>query len=662
MDDETIYYNVVNNACEFYKQAKYNDAIILLETINVEDCDNLTVKNQYYYCKAASYEKISIYNLAIENVKKSLEIQGIDSEYYLRAYSLLGTIYKKLFQLDIALKYYEKALEISQVGQDISDIESNIGSCLMKKQQYNEALIRFQKALRIKEENQDNSNKNMIELNIAVANFYLNNEEESEKIFNKLIQDSKNKRNPQEQIFLYYNYAGALFINGHYNKTVKYLKKSLSIARKNQYKNEEQFNLRALGLTYRKNSQNEKALDCYVKSIAIAEKIGHSNINEEYSKISFYKQKGDIYQSIVELCYVLEDYKTAFIYSQKSKAKAFRDLYSVENLKILSIEEIQKILSNQRNKITIVDYFLNIDCLYIFIINQNSFACKKVDLEIDILNNLYQYFKDEIVDASDRKQVDIGEIWLESGKYFLEPISNDIKNSDIIYFIPVGIINRFPLHSLKINSERLINKCAVGYLPTISLLNTWEKNTQNAAQNVIYGFGDNVVEEAIIIQEIMKSELYIENQATKETVQKTISNKNIAYFSCHGNYDKNFPLDSGLVLSDGKYTIKDIKSMKINTDTIILSACQSGLGTIDNNNEIIGIANALLQAGVRTVIATIWSVDIQATKELMLRFINNLKTQNKIIALQNAQISLMDIINYNHPFYNAGFILLGNGF
>ena len=399
----------------------------------------------------------------------------------------MGTIYKKLSQLDIALDYYEKALKISQVKQDISDIESNIGSCLMKKELYNEALIRFQKAFKIKEENQDNRNKNMIELNIAVANFYLDNKEESEKIFNKLIQNSKNKRNPQEQIFLYYNYAGIQFINRNYNKTIEYLNKSLNIARTNQYKNEEQFNLRALGLTYRKNGQNKTALDCYVKSITIAEEIGQSNINEEYSKISFYKQKGDIYQSIVELCYVLEDYKTAFRYSQKSKAKTFRDLYSVENLKILSIEEIQKILRTQRNKITIVDYFLNIDCLYIFTIKQNSFDCKKVNLEINILNNLYKYFEEEIIDVSDRKQPDIGESWLELGNYLLKPISNDIKNSDIIYFIPAGIINRFPLHSLKINNDRLINKHAIGYLPTISLLNIWKKGNKNATQNVIYG-------------------------------------------------------------------------------------------------------------------------------------------------------------------------------
>lgn len=655
-----MYYNTVTSACELYKQNKYEDAIILLKTISAENIKDLVVKNQYYYCKAVSYEKISKYNLAIENARKSLEIQGINSEYYFRAYSLLGTIFKKLFQPDEALKYYEKALKISQLENDISDIESNIGSCLMQKQQYDEALTRFQKALTIKEKKQDDRNKDMLELNIAVTNFYLSNVEESEKIFNKLIQDTKKERNPHEQIFLYYNYAGILFTKGDFQKTIKYLKKALKIASINKYKNEEQFHLRALGLVYRKNGQKNKALDYYKKSITVAEKIGNININEEFIKISFYKQKGDIYQSIVELCYDLKDFETAFLYSQKSKAKTFRDLYSIENLKILSKAEIQVKLKNQSKKITIVDYFFSSNCLYIFTINQNSFDCKKVNLEINILNNLYKYFKEEIIEVLDRKQPDIGESWLELGNYLLEPISNDIISSDIIYFIPAGILNRFPLHSLKINNERLISKYAVGYLPTISLLNIWEKNTKIRTQNAIYGFGNSVEQEAINIKKFIKGEFYIGAQVTKEIVKKTINNKNIAYFSCHGNYSKSFPLESGITLSDGSCTIEDIKSMRINTNMVVLSACQSALGTIDNHNESIGFAQALLQAGVKTVIASLWSVDIQATEKLMSFFVENLNRQNKITSLQNAQKKLMSTSDYEHPFFHAGFILMGN--
>ncbi|MCD7779389.1 MAG: CHAT domain-containing protein, partial [Candidatus Gastranaerophilales bacterium] len=293
-------------------------------------------------------------------------------------------------------------------------------------------------------------------------------------------------------------------------------------------------------------------------------------------------------------------------------------------------------------------------------INQNNFACKKIDLETDMLNNFYQYFKEEIVSVLDREQTDIGESWLELGNYLLEPISNNIINSDIIYFIPTGMINRFPLHSLTINNERLINKFAVGYLPTISLLSIWKKDIMPTTQNVIYGFGEGVEQEATNIEKFIGGVSYIGTPATKKIVKETINNKNIAYFSCHGKYSKNFPLESGITLSDGNYTIEDIKPVNINTNMVILSACQSALGTIDNNNEIIGFAQAFLQAGVKTVIASLWSVDIQTTEKLMSFFVENLDTQNKITALQNAQKKLMNISDYNHPFFHAGFILIGN--
>ena len=64
-------------------------------------------------------------------------------------------------------------------------------------------------------------------------------------------------------------------------------------------------------------------------------------------------------------------------------------------------------------------------------------------------------------------------------------------------------------------------------------------------------------------------------------------------------------------------TVKDIKDLIINSNTIILSACESGLGTINNSNEIIGLAQAFLNTGVRTIIVSLWKIDSAATEKFM---------------------------------------------
>ena len=123
---------IVIKACDLYKQHKYNQAIELLETIKEEDISDLVVKNQYYYCKSASYEKLAQYDLAIKNAQKALRINDINSEYIEGPLSLLGTIYKKISEYDKAIDYYEQALKVTTNENNIADIESNIGSCLTK--------------------------------------------------------------------------------------------------------------------------------------------------------------------------------------------------------------------------------------------------------------------------------------------------------------------------------------------------------------------------------------------------------------------------------------------------------------------------------------------------------------------------------------------------
>ncbi|MDF5713265.1 MAG: CHAT domain-containing protein [Rhizonema sp. NSF051] len=102
---------------------------------------------------------------------------------------------------------------------------------------------------------------------------------------------------------------------------------------------------------------------------------------------------------------------------------------------------------------------------------------------------------------------------------------------------------------------------------------------------------------------------------------------------------------------------------------ITLSACETGLGGPNEDGvEISGISYYFLNSGAKAVMASLWSVSDESTRILMENFYTNLArgtTQapiTKAQALRQAQLSLLkDKGIFNHPYYWAPFILIGNG-
>lgn len=96
------------------------------------------------------------------------------------------------------------------------------------------------------------------------------------------------------------------------------------------------------------------------------------------------------------------------------------------------------------------------------------------------------------------------------------------------------------------------------------------------------------------------------------------------------------------------------------TDLVVLSACETGLGEILNGQGVYGLQRSFLLAGARAVIMSLWKVDDNSTKELMINFYTEwLKdpAADKQKAMRTAQLKLRD--KYKHPFFWGPFVLVG---
>ncbi|KAG9108823.1 hypothetical protein FRC07_008403, partial [Ceratobasidium sp. 392] len=95
-----------------------------------------------------------------------------------------------------------------------------------------------------------------------------------------------------------------------------------------------------------------------------------------------------------------------------------------------------------------------------------------------------------------------------------------------------------------------------------------------------------------------------------EAVLNSLPSTSILHLACHGHQDERAPLASGFILSDGRLKVSEI--MKLNLKKAVfafLSACESAAGDRGQPDESIHLSAALLFAGFRSIVGTLWSMD-----------------------------------------------------
>ena len=151
-----------------------------------------------------------------------------------------------------------------------------------------------------------------------------------------------------------------------------------------------------------------------------------------------------------------------------------------------------------------------------------------------------------------------------------------------------------------------------------------------------------------------------------EAESRTESPKHrLLHFATHAELDEADPLGSALRLSpssgeDGRLEVQEIFGLTLRANLIVLSACETGLGTLRQGDELTGFTRAFIYAGTPSIITTLWQVNDRASSELMLAFYQSLKAgHSKIDALRQAQLATLQ--RYPHPYYWAAYQLMGEG-
>jgi len=158
--------------------------------------------------------------------------------------------------------------------------------------------------------------------------------------------------------------------------------------------------------------------------------------------------------------------------------------------------------------------------------------------------------------------------------------------------------------------------------------------------------------------------------ANEEYVKSgALKNFKFLHIATHGMVNEDKPELSCILLAQDTTSTEDnilfsgeIYNLELNADLTVLSACETGLGKIAEGEGVIGLTRALLYAGSKNIIVSLWQVSDESTKQLMVNFYKNIfkyKKDGYSEHLSKSKNKLIKEGKYAHPFFWSPFILIG---
>mgnify|MGYP000904633697 CR=1 FL=1 len=331
----------------------------------------------------------------------------------------------------------------------------------------------------------------------------------------------------------------------------------------------------------------------------------------------------------------------------------------------LGIKEIKELIGIQAKKTAFVEYYTTNEKVFIFVIRSDEKVprVKIVDLTLKSLSIHIQEYFNEIVTMKGRTE----ETWIELSEYLIDPVLEYINDCELVYLVPHGLLHYLPLHALFAGNKRLIEHFPIVYVPSLTTLKYSQSKTARKFESCLsIGYTPNENEkeifegEAKLVAELFNVEPKLGAEATSSILKN--ANNDVIHISCHGGFDWENSLNSGLRLADKDLKMKEIFDLNLSTNLLVLSACETGLNGQKPGDELIGLTRAFLYAGAGSLIVSLWSVGAASTFEFMERFYRKIKEEKmtKDEALQMTQVEFIHDERYSNIYFWAPFILIGD--
>jgi CHAT domain-containing protein len=275
----------------------------------------------------------------------------------------------------------------------------------------------------------------------------------------------------------------------------------------------------------------------------------------------------------------------------------------------------------------------------------------------------------------------------------IEPVAKELQDVSTVCIVPDSFLWTLPFQALTTKrGNYLVEQYALYYAPSLSVLYEMnERSRQSITNGSLIAFGNPVIgrdeklnqdlcplfeaetevaEVAAAVRSKLKK-VFVGREADEKSFKALAPGYATIHLATHGVLDNRNPLYSHLLLTktdgdienNGSLEAREIMNMHLNANLAVLSACETGNGRISPGEGVIGMSWAFFVAGTRSMVVSQWRVNSTSTSQLMKNFYEALARRrdrgNKSEALREASNRLLKDPRYRHPFYWAGFVLVG---
>jgi len=320
------------------------------------------------------------------------------------------------------------------------------------------------------------------------------------------------------------------------------------------------------------------------------------------------------------------------------------------------------------NNDTFIEYYTGNENIYAFIINKEHIDFVKLS-NPSIIKNLVSIYRKQLI-----KQQSVEETSKKLFDFLLKGF--DIRKRLIL--VTDDVLSYLPFEALLDNDQYLFRKHTISYVGSATLLQTHnERFSKKRKESTWIGFapeyeGWNSLSsnsaEIDGIAKLMKGSTFLGSEASLKNFVKQASNSSVLHLATHATLDSENPLYNKLIFSknseDFELTASEIYTLPIESELVVLSACNTGFGKLEKSEGIMSMSRAFHYAGAKSTVMSLWKVPDKETAAIMFSFYNNLnKGLTKDHALQNAKLEYLDSTDdplLKHPYYWAGFVVSGN--
>ena len=321
------------------------------------------------------------------------------------------------------------------------------------------------------------------------------------------------------------------------------------------------------------------------------------------------------------------------------------------------------------------------DQLWIFVLLSDGLHFKSVDVsKADLRKTLEEYARLVADESSDPRAVEAVSAKLYG--WLIEPVEpiSQLTKADTLIIVPWGPMFKIPFAALAPDAGKpLGTRKNVVMTPSAGVYRYLIKKRGSGRGN-IFAIGNpktamaplqGAEREAKEIAGLFgKSIVRTRSKATESLIKSdyaALGRPYVIHLACHGIFNERVPQLSHLAMTpdqrnDGKLEMHEIFDLDWRGVSLVtLSACSSGKGKLGAGDDLIGLMRGFMFAGAPSVLCSLWDVDDEATRTLMVNFYKNyLSGISKPQALRKAQIAMMNNKKWSHPYYWSAFVLFGD--